>query len=341
MEHFSDSLISGSVFNEMINGLNLYMITDDRDENDGYLISGFLGTIKVDMDVEDNVYYGGGLEITTEKDLFNSLDYYNNPTYVYDVNVPNDAIVVIEDGIIKVNRLCTTKRTEIKELPIWLDEHKSKEIISSHPLLIRFINGDEINLEDTYIKAITSDSRAIQFIKNKTPELCKLAVQMCGDNLKYIDDQTDELCMIAVADSPNALKYVKKQTEDIALLAVKRNGLMIDYVKNQTDDVCIAALTEDIYSIQFIRDPNDVVCKFAITKKPYSIQYIENPTVEHYIMAIVRDPACITYIDTDNKDLLFSCFVANPNILNYITDPAIYRMLAEFESELVEFEKTL
>lgn len=341
MEHLGDTLVSGSVFNDMVSSQRLYMITDDRDENSGYVISGFLGTIKVDMDVEGDVYYSGGIEIVMEDDIFNSLNCSNNPMFVYDVNVPNDSIVAIEDGVIKVSRLCTTKRTEIRELPVWSDEEKCKKLITVYPLLIRFMRDEDVNLEDDYVKAITTDSRAIQFIKNKTPELCRLAVQICGDNLKYVDDQTEELCIIAVTETPHALKYVKNQTEDIAIQAVKRNGLMIDYVKNQTDNVCLAALTEDIYSIQFIKNPSDKICRFAISKKPYIVQYIENPTVEHYIMALMEDPACITYIDTDNKDLLFSCFVANPNIINYITDPTVYRLLAEFERELVAFDRSI
>jgi hypothetical protein len=61
---------------------------------------------------------------------------------------------------------------------------------------IKRFNPPEINL-------------LIKFIKNKTEEICKLAVKQNGYLLKYIDNElkTEEICKLAVQQNVFALKF--------------------------------------------------------------------------------------------------------------------------------------
>lgn len=338
MQYFDDMITSGLVFNDFIKGQKLYIITDDFDTNNEYNINEYLhmDLVKIDMNIEDNIYYSGGIDIFPENSLIENINYFiDNPVYIYNIEIFDDSCIVIESGIIKCDKFKLIEKKIIGELPIWKDKYECEKIITKFPLLIRFMDNNHEDLQDIFIKAIKIDSRAIQYINNKTYDLCKYAVEISGNNLKYIDEQTEELCLIAVTNYPNAIKYVKKQTDKIALQTVKGNGFMIDYVKNQTDDICIAALDEDSYSIQFIRNPSQKIKNYIISKKPNTVQYIEDATVEDFLLAVSKDPSCINYIDYNNKELIISCFIVNPMIINYVTDPINFNILSKFREELI------
>lgn len=338
MQYFDDMLTSGLVFNDFVKGQKLYMITDDFDTNNEYNINEYLhiDLIKIDMNIEDGIYYSGGVDIFPENSFIENINYFiDNPAYIYNIEIFDDSCIVIESGIIKCDKFKLIKKDLIKELSIWKDKYECEKIITKFPLLIRFMDNNNEDLQNIFIDAIKTDSRAIQYINNKTYDLCKYAVEISGNNLKYIDEQTEELCLIAVTNYPNAIRYIKKQTDKIALQTVKCNGFMIDYIKNQTDDICIAALDEDLYSIQFIRNPTQKIKNYAILKKPNIVQYIENANIEDFLLAVSKDPSCINYIDYDNKELIISCFIVNPTIINYVTDPVNFNLLSRFKEELI------
>ena len=55
----------------------------------------------------------------------------------------------------------------------------------------------------------------IKFIKEKTEEMCLIAVKQDGLALAFIDDQTEEICLAAIRQNRNAYNYVKNKTDVI------------------------------------------------------------------------------------------------------------------------------
>ena len=52
----------------------------------------------------------------------------------------------------------------------------------------------------------------MQFVKNQTEELCKLAVQQSGYSLQFVKNQTEEICKLAVLQ--NGYGYALQYVED-------------------------------------------------------------------------------------------------------------------------------
>lgn len=82
--------------------------------------------------------------------------------------------------------------------------------------------------------AIEQNCDAFQYVKNKTHDLCLLALKYDGKLLKYIEeiDQTYEFCIEAIKQNPDALKYVLSQTQELCDFAIKLDCCTITLIKN-------------------------------------------------------------------------------------------------------------
>lgn len=103
------------------------------------------------------------------------------------------------------------------------------ESIEFNPFICDIVN------EEFYKKIISKKPLLINFIKEQTDELCKIAVGQFGIALKYIINKTPELCKIAVNSRGIALEFVPEelQTEEICKIAVKENGYALKFVHKQ------------------------------------------------------------------------------------------------------------
>ena len=52
--------------------------------------------------------------------------------------------------------------------------------------------------------------------------------------LKYVKERTPEICLVAVNQNGWALRYVKEQTPEICLAAVKRYKLTSNLIKDES-----------------------------------------------------------------------------------------------------------
>jgi hypothetical protein len=57
----------------------------------------------------------------------------------------------------------------------------------------------------TNLEMVKKNGFNLQYIKNQTLELCKIAVEQDGLSLMYIQNQTLELCKIAVKENGLAI----------------------------------------------------------------------------------------------------------------------------------------
>ena len=109
---------------------------------------------------------------------------------------------------------------------------------------------------------------------NSHPLLSKLAVQLNGNNLEYIFDKTYELCKLAVQDNNDALKFVDEefQTDELLNIVFRKDNYNksllqycvkekykyelckkdIKYDGNKTYELCKLALENNSNAILFV-----------------------------------------------------------------------------------------
>ena len=97
---------------------------------------------------------------------------------------------------------------------------------------------------------------SLMLCKIQTPEICKIAVQKSGQQLRFVRNQTPELCLAAVKRDGIALQYVHDKTPEICLAAVENDGMALEYVKEQTLEICLAAMNSETssFAIEYIND---------------------------------------------------------------------------------------
>lgn len=61
------------------------------------------------------------------------------------------------------------------------------------------------------LAAVQWNGLILQFVEQKTKELCLAAVQEYGYALRFIEEQTPELCLTAVKQNSHALKFVRDE----------------------------------------------------------------------------------------------------------------------------------
>ena len=98
--------------------------------------------------------------------------------------------------------------------------------------IIESLNTFSIEMQLECIKKVPN---SIYIINNKTPELCRLAVEKDGRVLDYIPDGliTPELCRLALETSNGeALEFIPKKliTPEFCRLAVANYGNALEYV---------------------------------------------------------------------------------------------------------------
>ena len=139
------------------------------------------------------------------------------------------------------------------------------------------------------IIGIKYNNEILQYVKEQTEELCKLAVQQNGDVLKYVKVQTDELCKLAVQKNGLALQYVNKQTNELCKLAVQQNGHALEYVKEQTDELCKLAVQQNGFALQFVKEQTEELCKLAVQQNGLALYYVKKQTDELCKLAVQHD----------------------------------------------------
>ena len=176
-----------------------------------------------------------GMNYATLKTLPNNIDNMSN--YIAYIEIPSDAILTEVDRLPATDKFIITRIVPIADFEYWNDM-------------------------DYLLTSIKTNHLVFNYCKNKTDEICRLAVQQNGYVLYYVEDQTDELCRLAVQQTGYALKYVKNQTDELCRLAVQRSGHALQCVKNQTDEICRLAVQKDRYT-RYVKNQTDEIFRLA------------------------------------------------------------------------------
>ncbi len=154
--------------------------------------------------------------------------------------------------------------------------------VQKDPLLLEYVDDQTESFSDIceiIIEKCRTNGNydAFKFIKNKTHNICKLAVEYNGMLLEYVPKEIkelkdNELCEIAVRNEGLALKFVDDQTDKICELAVQNNGMALQFVKDQTDKICELAVQQNYNAFDFVELPTKKLKELAAEKKKNSKQ---------------------------------------------------------------------
>ena len=176
--------------------------------------------------------------------------------YIWDVTIPDDALVYDEKNKFKADKIILKNR-----IIIWHNNDLSLAAIKQNGWFLHIVRNptDEICLA-----AVKQNGLALQHIKNPSDKICLAAVGQNGCALKYVRNPTYEICFTSVKQNGYALLYVNNQTNEICLAAVKQNGYVLKYVKHQTDEICLAAVKQNITALEYVKNQTREICLAVI-----------------------------------------------------------------------------
>ena len=111
------------------------------------------------------------------------------------------------------------------------------------------------------------------------------AVTGDGDALQYVKEKTLEICLTAVMQDITAITHVPIQTEDICMTAVAGQGCAISFVRNQTPAICRAAVMQNPFAIQYLHVQTEALCDIAISRDQGAIQFVHFQTFNQCLAA--------------------------------------------------------
>lgn len=148
-------------------------------------------------------------------------------------------------------------------------------IHENHPL--QFLNNNVIE-ETAYIKSIRVYADSIDYVKNQTFELCKMALKKSAYSIQYIRNQTFKLCKMAVKKKGNCLQYIKKPSHEIRMIAAVNGGLAHVRPRHQTEEMCLAAVKADYRSLAFIKNQTEEMCIISVTELGTQLYHVHHQT---------------------------------------------------------------
>lgn len=247
-------LLRGSDFKDV----KLYKILNDSMTHYGFHYKMGLNTLEEKFnpsgDCDD-----GGLYITAHP-----YHWIMMGTHIASVTLPNDALVWTGNIKMKVNMLILRTITEIPD-NIYLQSicadisnfrliPEERRTIEMYRMMIKTDPASIVSVPSHLLHDLFTSELSIILIRrdglnlkylftsDKTPELCRLAVEINGNALNLVPPIlcTPKLCAIAVATCPLALYSVpyEHRTLEICLTAVKQDRTVINAVPNDIfDDV--------------------------------------------------------------------------------------------------------
>jgi hypothetical protein len=142
-----------------------------------------------------------------------------------------------------------------------------------------YIDQTAYNVQDLkkiYKTAVKENGHTIQYISNKTEELCILAVKQNGHAIQYINDQTEKLCWLALKNSNGfAIQYIHEPTDKMHLEAVRECGQTIQFIKHQTEKLCLIAINQNVENYLYCKINSKRIVKAVLKKLQNSLNDID------------------------------------------------------------------
>lgn len=126
------------------------------------------------------------------------------------------------------------------------------------------------------------------FVPEQNEEMCEIAVNIDGEQLKHVRHQTPTICKLAVQNKWKALAYVRQQDEEICKIAVDINGMALQYVREQTPEIRRLAVAKTPNAIKYASEHDSLTCIEAISHGGDVIAVVEEQTPELCKLALLQ-----------------------------------------------------
>ena len=163
-----------------------------------------------------------------------------------------------------------------------LSELVSK-VVRTNPDMIFTFKPKFLVIED-WESAINANPAIFARCKNKTPNLCMIAVSLDGFNMEYIDpaEHTEsfylQLCKTAISQNPKAIAAIPKEfrTKELRAMAYAKDPELMMNEKKLSQSMIEAILDHNPGMIRDVVDPSDDMIIRALSKDPRVIVYFKS-----------------------------------------------------------------
>lgn len=172
------------------------------------------------------------------------------------------------------------------------------------------------SLQWTY-KLFRDSSDNVERIDQNLPGICEMSVRRYPPDIQYIREPTDELIRLAVTLDPLCIQFIDKPSEELCKLALKGNPFSIANM-TQTPELCMYAVELDVRAVcaidhvapevwkyvlerdvelfKFIKEQTPDMCMYAVTHSPDALQFVDEQTVELCVAAVTAFPSAGQYV---------------------------------------------
>jgi hypothetical protein len=204
----------------------------------------------------------GGLYFTTLDHIF---EFMNFGDQIGVITLYSDSQVYTEKNKYKTDKFILEKIISVND---FLEKFISPlEAVKQNGLALQFVDNKTLEI---CLEAVKQNGLALYLVKNQTPEICLEAVKEHGITLQFVENQTPEICLEAVKQNGRALKFVENKTLEICLEAVKQDGFALRFVKNQTPEICLEAVKQDGCALRFVKNQTPEICLEAVKQDKLS-----------------------------------------------------------------------
>ena len=258
----------GKTFNGLVKH-TLYRVTNEEENHNDFQYNTGLNVdiLKFQPSGECKA---GGLYFFDRSQVTKYLDYVDCGYWVRKVEIPDDALVYVENNKYKADKfvlhdkiiignvdpgnLCEMYDTVSEFLKTTM--HRTfhidcMKVLEKNGLILQYMNKQT---EAMCLEAVKQNYDAFKYVKEQTEAICLEAVKQDAQLFRSVKAQiqTDAICLIAVEQFGSMLKHVKTQNEEICLTAVRQNGLALEFVQKQTEEICFEAVKNNGYAIEFV-----------------------------------------------------------------------------------------
>lgn len=186
------------------------------------------------------------------------------------------------------------------------------------------LNLDKSKIDDYVFNRLDKNNPIYDFYNSQRD--CHIVLKKFGLMLFFVKNKTPELCEIAVKNNHEAINYVDKQTPELCEIICRSSEFRL--IENKTYDLCKKAVSITPYNLYSV-DPNNItyeeyneLCKIAINKNPITIKFVKKQTLELCKLTIKDYSTTLRYIELDDpNEYLEICKIAiksNPNELRNV-----------------------
>lgn len=230
----------GKEFNENYGSNNYIKLTNECCSHNNFQYEEGLNTDTKEFDITGSCNETG-LHFSDYNNLVKWLHYGNNNHmhYIWDVSIPDDALVIFTKEAVKCNKFILSNKRSI-----WDNNDMCMEIVKKEGLFLHYVTNQT---EEICIEAIKQNSISIGFVENQTHNVYCEFIKLDANNIKHIPEYelTDKLCEKLLKVNIDVLPFIKSPSEEMLIIIVQNDGMRLKDIKKQTQNICMEAVKQN------------------------------------------------------------------------------------------------